>query len=249
MPYGRMGADQHIDWHEQAASTLEWWRDAGVDVLVEDGVRDWFAAPPPPASRVAVASPRTAAALAVADTLPETLDAFIAWRVSDNAPEAKWNVDPIAFASVVDAPLMVLADLPEESDTAESGVLTGPVGALLDRMLAAIGFARADVALATVAAARPLTGHVPPGSAGELFRLARHHVALARPRRLLLLGDAPRLAMLGDDGERGGLRVLNHDGIACPTVASFHPRFLLQHPRMKSEAWRHLQTLIGETGS
>ncbi|MBD8678822.1 uracil-DNA glycosylase family protein [Sphingomonas sp. CFBP 13720] len=242
-----MGADQHIDWHGQAASALEWWHDAGVDLLVEDVPRDWFAVPPPTAVPVAVASPRAAAALAAVDALPDTLDAFVAWRASDAAPEATWNVDPIPFAAVADAPLMVLADIPEEDDSAEAGLLTGPVGVLLDRMLAAIGLSRAEIAVATIAAARPLTGHVSPASATELYRLARHHVTLARPRRLLLLGDAPRLAMLGEPVERGALQILEHGGIACPTIATFHPRFLLAQPRMKAEAWRHLQLLIRDT--
>ncbi|MDJ0277090.1 uracil-DNA glycosylase, partial [Sphingomonas sp. 2R-10] len=43
-----MGADQHIQWHDAAASALEWWQDAGVDTLVEDELRDWFATPAPP---------------------------------------------------------------------------------------------------------------------------------------------------------------------------------------------------------
>ena len=40
-----MGADQQIDWSAAAASALDWWHDAGVDTLVEDVPRDWFAAP------------------------------------------------------------------------------------------------------------------------------------------------------------------------------------------------------------
>jgi hypothetical protein len=43
-----MGADQNIDWRMTAASALEWWRDAGVDALVDEDPRDWTAAPPPP---------------------------------------------------------------------------------------------------------------------------------------------------------------------------------------------------------
>ena len=44
-----MGADQNIDWRQAAASTLEWWRDAGVDVLVGDEPFDWLVAEAPDA--------------------------------------------------------------------------------------------------------------------------------------------------------------------------------------------------------
>ena len=51
-----MGADQHNDWQAATASALEWWADAGVDVLVEDQVRDWFAAPVRAAPAAALAA-------------------------------------------------------------------------------------------------------------------------------------------------------------------------------------------------
>ena len=55
-----MGADQNIDWRQAAASTLEWWRDAGVDVLVGDEPFDWLVAEAPDAvtsSAVVAATP------------------------------------------------------------------------------------------------------------------------------------------------------------------------------------------------
>jgi DNA polymerase len=40
----------------QAASVLDWWHDAGVDLLVEDEPRDWRAAEPVP-DRLATPAP------------------------------------------------------------------------------------------------------------------------------------------------------------------------------------------------
>jgi len=42
-----VGADQHIDWMSDVMSALDWWREAGVDTLVEDAPRDWLTAPMP----------------------------------------------------------------------------------------------------------------------------------------------------------------------------------------------------------
>ncbi len=238
-----MGADQHIDWHGQAASVLAWWRDAGVDVLVEDDPRDWFATPAPPPPPVSVA----AAARAAADVPPDTLDAFLAWRTGDHAPEAAWNVDRLPVVARPNSPLMILTDLPEDSDSDEGAWMTGPVGALLDRMLAACGLSRDDTTIAGVALARPLSGRVPVGSVDALGGLARQLVGLVAPRRVLLFGPEACHAVLGADGKRGGLHALNHAGIECPTIATFHPRFLLERPGTKAEAWRHLQLLIRET--
>lgn len=235
-----MGADQHIQWHEAAASALEWWSDAGVDTLVEDELRDWFAAPAPQVRPLAVTS------VPAADLPPDTLDAFVTWRMGDAVPEAGWNALRIPVAPQKNPSLMILTDLPEADDSAEAGWMTGPVGALLDRMLAAIGEGRESVVIAGIAHARPLTGRIPADAQTMLDDLAHRLVTLVAPKRLLLFGAEPCRALLGADGQRGGLRTLNHDGIACPTIATFHPRFLLERPLAKAETWRHLQLLIRE---
>ncbi|MFD1036328.1 uracil-DNA glycosylase family protein [Sphingomonas hankookensis] len=236
-----MGADQHIQWHDAAASALEWWHDAGVDTLVEDELRDWFATPAPPARPLAVTS------TPVADLPPDTLEAFLTWRMGDAAPEAGWNAVSVPVTAQKNPPLMILTDLPEADDSGDSGWMTGPVGALLDRMLTAIGETREDVVVAGIAHARPRTGRVPADAQEALDDLARRLVTLVGPARLLLFGAEPCRAMLGPDGTRGGLRTLNHDGLTCPTIATFHPRFLLERPLAKAETWRHLQLLIRDT--
>lgn len=235
-----MGVDQHIQWHEAAASALEWWADAGADTLVEDELRDWFATPAPPARPLAVTS------APAADLPPDTLDAFVAWRMGDAVPEASWNAQRVPVQPQKNPSLMILTDLPQPDDSAEAGWMTGPVGVLLDRMLAAIGEVREQVVIAGIAHARPLTGRMPADAQPVLEDFARRLVTLVAPQRLLLFGAEPCRALLGPDGQRGGLRTLNHDGLACPTIATFHPRFLLERPLAKAETWRHLQLLIRE---
>jgi DNA polymerase len=74
----------------------------------------------------------------------------------------------------------------------------------------------------------------------------RTQIALAAPRRLLLLGDRTIRALWPTDGSAPAtsLRAFNHDGGTVPAVATFHPRLLLQQPAAKAECWRTLQSLI-----
>lgn len=234
-----MGGDQLTDWQTEAASALEWWRDAGVDVLVADEPRDWLARRPPPDAVAAPLQVETPA-------LPDTLDAFVAWRTGSDAPEAGWNAPIIAPSGIAGASVMVIVDMPEAGD-AESGTLvSGPCGRLLDRMLAAIGMDRANIYLTALALARPVTGTLPPDLDHQLAELTRHHVAIVAPKRLLLLGQSVSRAILGPDGarQRGRLHVINHQGTKFPAVASLHPRFLLERPVAKAESWKDLQLLI-----
>lgn len=247
-----MGANPNIDWRQAAASAMEWWRDAGVDVLVGDEPFDWLA--PEPADQVvalptphhAPAATRPASAPAVGEALPGTMAELLAWRTGALAPEAGWNAALVPATGPADADLMILIDCPER-DAADS-LLGGAAGRLFDRMLAAIGRSRADVHLASLCAARPAAGRLPRDKEARLAEIARHHVGLAAPKRLLVMGDAASRAILSANviEARGRLHPFNHKAdTQSQVVASFHPRMLLERPGLKAEAWRDLQMLMG----
>ena len=212
-----MGADQNLAWHALAASALDWWHDAGVDTLVDDMPRDWCA-PPAPAPAMPVSGPAV--------------------------PEASWGGVAFAATGPATAALMILVDCPERDDG--ETLLSGPAGRLLDRMLAAIGLARDAVHLASVCAKRPTAGRVHQEVEAQLAAIAQHHVGLVAPERLLVLGNAASRAILGTDlaDARGRLHAFNHKTGKTGTVVSYHPRFLLEKPAMKVEAWRDLQMLM-----
>lgn len=238
-----MGAYQTFD--PATASALEWWADAGVDVLVDDAVRDWFAAPPKRAPRPMPAEPMPGAEAMPA--LPETLEALSAWRLGPDAPEAGWSGVSLAASGPADAKVMVLVDCPEREDGDAGALLSGAAGRLFDRMLAAIGLSRAEVHLAAVCAKRPATGQMPRDVAARLGEVARHLVEIAAPERLLLLGDATSRAILAADrmSVRGSLRPFNHRNGQTLVVASHHPRLLIERPALKAESWRDLRLLMG----
>lgn len=241
-----MGADQHIDWASAAASALEWWQDAGVDTLVDEAPRNWLA---PPEARPAAAAP-AAGVDPVPAALPATLTEFEAWRIGADAPDAGWGV-PIAPQGAAASGLMIVVDMPERDDGRAGTLLSGDVGRLFDRMLAAIGRDRQSIYLASLAVARPASGRIAPEMTAPLADLARHHVALVRPRRLLVMGDAANRVLLGTSAAASPplLHVFKHDAGQTEAVATFHPRFLLDQPAQKARAWRDLQMLIEGMGA
>lgn len=233
-----VGAPQKFD-VGVLASAVEWWRDAGVDVLVDDAPRDWLT-DAAPARAAPPAEP-------VADELPTTWEAFSAWRSGSGAPEAGWSGVSLAASGPVNAEVMVLVDCPDVEDARAGLLLSGDAGRLFDRMLAAIGLARSDIHLAAVCAKRPIGGRMPPETRERLAEIARRHVELIAPKRLLLLGDATSRAVLAmDQGKAaGGKHVFQHRTGETSVVASHHPRRLLQHPTCKAESWRDLRLLMG----
>ena len=245
-----MGADQNIDWRMAAASALEWWRDAGIDSLVDEAPRDWTAAPVAPV----VVPEQRARVAAVAEPvvlpLPRTLEDFLTWRAGDDAPEADWRGDPIGASGDPSADIMILTDVPDREDGDSGSLFGGPVGKLFDRMLAAIGRSRESVYIVPMCSKRPTAGRIAPEIEQRIVEVARHHVALVKPMRLLVLGNAPSRALTGMDvaHARGSLHPINlEDGMPAVTVdvvASFHPRLVLERPADKARAWKDLQMLI-----
>ena len=236
-----MGADQHHDWAVAAASALEWWRDAGVDVLVEDGPRDWLAT----AAQPRTAQPRPAPDQPAAAAMPITLDAFRTWRSGTDLPDAGWSGAAIAAEGPENAALMILADCPDRGD--QGRLLSGgATGRLFDRMLLAIGVERSAVHIAAVCLRRPTAGKVPRDAAGRLGEIARHHVALVRPERLLLLGGGATEPVLGLNlvQARGRLHAVNHEAGTVRVAATHHPRYLLDRPACKAESWKDLRLLM-----
>ncbi len=240
-----MGADQNFDWNQAAASALDWWCDAGVDTIVDEDPRDWLAklAPTLPVP--------IEPAVAAIEALPATIEAYVAWRIGAKAPEAGWHGTALAAQGDPAADILILIDMPEREDATSGVLMSGAPGRLFDRMLAAIGRTRESVYLMPLCAVRPAAGRIAPEIVDRLGELAAHHIALSTAKRVLILGNAPSRALLGVDflRARGGLRTLNlkagtvaHEPQA---VASFHPRFLLEKPAQKAEAWKDLQMLIG----
>jgi DNA polymerase len=243
-----MGAEQNFDWNQAAASALEWWCDVGVDVSIDEAPRNWLARPAP--SQAGAPAATIEAAVAAPEALLGTVAEFAAWRFGPDVPEAGWHGRPMAAQGDPAADILILIDMPEREDSETGLLLSGPAGKLFDRMLAAIGRSRDSVYLVPLCVSRPPAGRIAPEIEARLAELASYHIALSAPKRLLLMGNAPSRALLGADAlrARGSLRAINLKAgiveIETQAVASFHPRFLLEKPLAKAEAWKDLQMLI-----
>lgn len=227
---------------ELLASTLSWWSEAGVDVLVDDEPRSWLERKP-----AAVASPAThanAEPLAPRAATIEQLHERLLGLASLDALVPRQQ--RIAASGHIGSDLMIMIDMPDADDAAEGRLLGGDVAELFERMLAAIGRDRTNCYIAAFCPGRVPASMIASDLSSELVPLARQHIAFAAPKRLWLMGQAVARALIGADAVpgRADLREINHDGGSVKSVASFAPRFLLQRPKMKAAAWRDMQVLM-----
>ncbi len=148
------------------------------------------------------------------------------------------------------APVMIIGEAPGADEDRIGRPFVGRSGQLLDRMLSAIGLDRTSVQITNVIYWRP-PGNRKPTSAeiAACLPFVLRHIALARPKVLVLSGATAASALLphgeGITRLRGRWFELAVPGLdrPVPTLPMFHPAFLLRAPERKREAWRDLLAL------
>jgi len=225
----------------EARSALAWWLEAGVDAAVQEDARDWLRPVPPPARPAAVELAN------VAEPDAETLADLQSWLASSaSLPLAAVAARRILPHGPENAAVMLLSDRPTLQDATAGQPIGGDAWTLTQRMLAAIGISADDAYSASLAGFHAPGARMSDQDREACAEIARRHVRLVQPARLLLFGDGPSLALLGK-------RVLEARGHAhkvegIRTVATFHPRELINRPSNKSLAWKDLLLLMEENG-
>jgi DNA polymerase len=217
-----------------AQSALSWWEEAGVDTIVGEEPRDWLN----PKTKAPAPTPAAAIEASV-EALPDTIEAFRAWAATGRA---------IAPAGDPSSGLMMLTDMPSADDAAAGAIFSGEAGALFDRMIGAIGRSRETIYLAAFSPLRPAAGRIDDAGVARLADIARHHIALAAPRALLLFGDSCSRALLGMPmtAARGRWHALETPHGPIKTLVTIRPQDLLTQPKWKAHAWADLQLLMEE---
>ncbi len=220
----------------EAASALRWWLEAGVDVAIQEQPRNWLA----PSPEAPAAIPEKGGALAPP---PATLDEFREWLAGPQAPLASGQSKAVFPQGAVGAGVMLLSEPPGRDELGDGMPIGGEAAQLMQRMLAAIGLQDSAYS-ANLACFHSPAARLSPAELERCAAAALHHVALAAPKRLLLLGDAPCRALLGKALLQARGHVHKVEGVR--TVATFHPRQLIKRPSDKALAWKDLLLLIEE---
>ena len=229
---------EDVAWAE-ARSALSWWLEAGVDVALQEQSRDWLAPHTPNSKSSMVPTPPPNIVQPTQDTLAE-LQQWLATSVQ--LPLAGPAAKRILPHGPEQAPVMLISD----SLTLEDGAAGKPIGGtawdLTVRMLAAIGIDAGEAYSASLSCFHSPGARMSAAEREACADIARRHIALAKPKRLLLLGKEPCEALIGKPLTEARGHVHKVEGVR--TVVTFHPRFLINHPSNKALAWKDLLLLM-----
>ena len=241
------------------AVLLRWYIDAGVDETIGVAPGDRYnlvaKAPAPVVARAVVAPPppiafpvgdasatHLAQAAQTVDELKAAVEAFEGCGLKQFASRTVFaDGNPKAR-------IMFIGEAPGGDEDRQGLPFVGVSGKLLDRMLASIGLTRAENAYITnVVFWRPPGNRAPNDEEiAACLPFVMRHIELVDPAVLVCVGGLSAKTLLakaqGITKLRGQWFDYATPGLSrpVPTVALFHPAYLLRSPQQKRFAWRDL---------
>ena len=248
---------------------LQWQVAMGATEAVSEVPENWLAAPPPapepaaqpvqaaPAdrSKVTPIKPASAPNISLAETVSaaeqaasgaDSLEALsMAVHAFDGCPLKKTARNTVFAAGNFASKLLLIGEAPSASDDLSGEAFSGEAGALLNKMLAAIGLSRdTDCALINGVFWRP-PGNRPPTAeeAAICLPFLKRFIALQAPTQIVLLGGGTAKVLLGETRSLSQLRAASLQYAGAEVRATLAPSTLLRQPLQKKLAWQDLLAL------
>lgn len=138
---------------------------------------------------------------------------------------------------------MIIGEAPGADEDRQGEPFVGRAGLLLNEMLFAAGYQRADVYIANVIKCRPPGNRDP--SAGQVDSCRAYlerQIELVSPRLILAVGRIAAHNLLHTETPLGRLRgkVHRYGKRGIPMVVTYHPAYLLRSPLEKRKVWEDL---------
>lgn len=251
---------------DAAVAALQWMIEIGVSEPVGDDPRDSYALPErlpevapamvaanqPPGPALAPPLPEVdpvAEARLAAEAAATLADLHAAMAAYSHCALKKGARNTVFADGNAQARVMIIGEAPGREEDQQGRPFVGRAGQLLDRMLAAIGLSRtapdpaSAVYITNVMPWRPPQNRDPaPDEIAQMLPFLARHVELVAPDLIVLMGNTPCLAALGQRGITR-LRGTWSTAFGRPALPMTHPAYLLRNPAAKREAWADLLAL------
>jgi uracil-DNA glycosylase family 4 len=149
--------------------------------------------------------------------------------------------------------IMFVGEAPGEDEDRQGKPFVGVSGKLLDRMLAPVGLDRTNIYISNILFWRPPGNRSPTDSEiAACLPFAERHIALIKPKLLILLGGVAAKSLLRT--KEGITRMRGRWTEYTPPLGSdltepipclpiYHPAYLLRQPAAKRQAWNDILLL------
>ncbi len=174
-------------------------------------------------------------------TLEEFEDGIRDCRVCRLAEGRKHVVFGVGNAG---ARLMCIGEAPGFEEDVQGEPFVGAAGKLLNKILAAIGFERAEVYIANIIKCRPPNNRTPEADEiASCLPYLRRQIELIQPKIILALGQVAAQSLLNSQQSVSALRSQDHFYSEIPVFVTYHPAALLRNQQLKRKTWEDVKRL------
>ncbi len=140
-----------------------------------------------------------------------------------------------------DARVVIVGESPGAPDADSEKPFMGPVGQLLEKILAAIGLKREDCYLTNVVKYISQGDELTPDVLAFFTPYLHREIAAVHPEVIISLGNTPTKALLSTKKAISQIRGEFYDYNGMKLMPTFNPAYLLRDPSKKREVWEDMK--------
>lgn len=179
-------------------------------------------------------------------TLPNTLESLKKQAMECHLCDLSKSRKKVVFGEgAVNADLMFVGDMPNNSDDSSGKVFTGRSGDTLTKMIEnVLKVSRSDVYITNILKCRAHdTLNPSPAHAHTCHPYLLKQIELIKPKIIVALGETAYHYLTGDDSEISKVRGTLHKQDTYTIIPTYHPNYLLRNPSAKKDVFDDLKKI------
>jgi uracil-DNA glycosylase family 4 len=140
-----------------------------------------------------------------------------------------------------DARVVIVGESPGLPDADSEKPFMGPVGQLLEKILAAINLKREECYLTNVVKFISTGDEITPEILSFSTPFLHRELAVVHPKVIISLGNTPTKALLNTKKSITQIRGEFYDYFDMKLIPTFNPAYLLRDPSKKREVWEDMK--------
>ncbi|MET0752010.1 MAG: uracil-DNA glycosylase, partial [Pyrinomonadaceae bacterium] len=141
----------------------------------------------------------------------------------------------------IDTDVVIVGESPGAPDADSEKPFMGPVGQLLEKILAAIGLNREELYLTNVVKFISAGDELTPEILKFFTPFLHREVLAINPKVIISLGNTPTKALLNTKKSITQMRGEFYDYNGIKLMPTFNPAYLLRDPTKKREVWEDMK--------
>ncbi|NBR07191.1 MAG: uracil-DNA glycosylase [Planctomycetes bacterium] len=162
---------------------------------------------------------------------------------------AKTRKNTVFGAGKIEPDICFVGEAPGISEDEKGVPFVGEDGALLDKIIKAIGLSREEVYFLNIISCKPPDKRLPMAvEIANCKGFLEKQLALVKPKVICCLGSCAAENLLDTKIPVNKLRGKFYDWKGIQVLCTYHPLYLLRNPEKKKEVWEDMKFLISHLG-